>query len=146
VDTHRASILAADEFFYSEGDVLTRIRTLILLAAVLAGALALSAPSQAGSSMAIPKLTGTVGPGFTITLKKAGKTFKTLKAGKYTITVSDKSNIHNFHLTGPGLNKEITTVSFVGTKTITVTFAKGKTYKFVCDPHATVMKGSFKTF
>jgi plastocyanin len=119
---------------------LTRTRTLILLAAVLAGALALSAPSQA----AVPKLTGTVGPGFTITLKKAGKTFKTLKAGKYTITVSDKSNIHNFHLTGPGLNEEITTISFVGTKTITVTLKKGKTYKFVCDPHLTTMKGSFK--
>ena len=119
-----------------------RIRTLSLLTAAAAGSLAIAASSQA----ATPRLTGTVGPGFTITLKKAGKAFKTLKAGKYTITVSDKSNIHNFHLTGSGLNKEITSVSFVGTKTITVTFAKGKTYKFVCDPHATVMKGSFKTF
>jgi plastocyanin len=140
VDPHGVSILAGKGDSYSEGDDLIRIRTLILFAAVAAGALALSAPSQA----AVPKLTGTVGPGFTITLKKAGKAFKTVKAGKYTITVSDKSNIHNFHLTGPGLNKEITTVSFVGTKTITVTLKKGKTYKFVCDPHATTMKGSFK--
>jgi Copper binding proteins, plastocyanin/azurin family len=142
VDTHGASILAAEDGPYSEGEVLIRFRSLILLTAVVTGALVLSAPSQA----ALPKLTGTVGPGFTITLKKAGKTFKTVKAGKYSITVSDKSNIHNFHLTGSGLNKQITTVSFVGTKTITVTLVKGKTYKFVCDPHATVMKGSFKAF
>jgi plastocyanin len=119
---------------------LIRVRTLIPFAAAAAAALAVAAPSQAVT----PKLTGTVGPGFTITLKKAGKTVKTLKAGRYTITVSDKSNIHNFHLTGPGLNKEITTVSFVGTKTVTVILRKGKTYKFVCDPHATTMKGSFK--
>ena len=30
-----------------------------------------------------------------------------------------------------------------GTKTFTVTLKKG-TYKFVCDPHASSMKGSFK--
>jgi len=57
--------------------------------------------------------------------------------------VTDKSPIHNFHLTGPGVNKEITSVSFQGTKTVTVTLKKG-TYKYVCDPHASAMKGSFK--
>jgi plastocyanin len=36
-----------------------------------------------------------------------------------------------------------TTVPFVGTKSFTVTLKKG-TYRFVCDPHATAMKGSFK--
>ena len=36
---------------------------------------------------------------------------KTLKRGKYTITVQDKSAIHNFRLKGPGLNKQITTLS-----------------------------------
>ena len=51
---------------------------------------------------------------------------RTLKPGKYTITVADKSNIHNFRLKGPGLNRQITSVSFVGTKTVTVTLKRGK--------------------
>ncbi len=118
---------------------MTRIRTLVLLAAVFSGALALSAPSPA----AVPKLTGTVGPGFTITLKRGGKKVTAVKAGAYSITVADKSNIHNFHLIGPGVNKEITAIGFVGTKTVTVRLKKG-TYRFICDPHLTVMKGSFK--
>jgi len=113
--------------------------------AVLAGtavaALALVASSSATSSAT--KLQGDVGPGFTIHLKKAGKTVTKLTPGSYSITVADKSPIHNFHLTGPGVNKEITSVSFQGTKTVTVTLKKG-TYKYVCDPHASAMKGSFK--
>jgi len=87
-------------------------------------------------------LKGTVGPGFTISLKYEGKTAKTLKAGTYKVVVSDKSSIHDFHLTGPGVNKS-TSVGGTGTKTWTLKLKKG-TYKFVCDPHASVMKGSFK--
>jgi plastocyanin len=113
-------------------------RILILAAAGLAAA---ALASSAGA--ATPKLTGTVGPGFTISLKKAGRAVTSLKAGTYSITVSDKSAIHNFHLTGPGVNKEITAVGFVGTKTVVVKVKKG-VYKFVCDPHASTMKGSFK--
>jgi plastocyanin len=113
-----------------------RFRTLVLVASIAALALA-------GSAAAAPKLTGTVGPGFTISLKQNGKAVKTVKAGTYSITVSDKANIHNFHLRGPGVNKEITSVPFVGTKTVTVKLQKG-VYKFVCDPHLTTMKGSFK--
>ena len=113
-----------------------RFRTLVLIAAL--AALALTASSGA----AVPRLVGTVGPGFTITLKQAGKPVRTLKAGTYSITVSDKSNIHNFHLRGPGLNREITAIGFQGAKTVLVKFVKG-TYRFVCDPNFTVMKGSF---
>jgi plastocyanin len=113
-------------------------RTLTLLVAFV-GALAVVATSTA----ARPKLVGTVGPGFTITLKQAGKPVKTLKAGVYTITVTDKSDIHNFRLRGPGVNKEITTIAFEGMKTVVVKLSKG-TYTFVCDPHFTTMKGSFK--
>jgi len=108
---------------------------LVALAAIVA---ALAAPS---AFAATGKLVGTVGPGFTISLKQAGKTVKTLKAGTYTITVQDKSNIHNFHLTGPGVNKK-TSVGALGTTTWKVTLKKG-TYKYVCDPHASLMKGSF---
>ncbi len=119
---------------------MTRFRTLTLLAA-LAGMLVVVTPAGAKPT-ALPKLTGTVGPGFTITMRKLGKPFKTLKAGTYSITVTDKSNIHNFHLRGPKVNKEITQVAFKGVKTVVVKLSKGK-YTFVCDPHFTTMKGSF---
>lgn len=88
-----------------------------------------------------PTLNASDGPGFTITLTQGGKKVTTLKAGTYTIKVNDQSNIHNFHLTGPGVNKT-TSVSGTGVTTWTVTFKKG-TYKYVCDPHAAIMKGSF---
>ncbi len=115
---------------------MTRIRiTLLALLAALAVAVL---PALAATT----KLTGIVGPGFTITLKKGGKKVTTLKAGKYSIAVSDKSAIHNFHLRGPGVNK-LTTVTSVGSKTWKVTLKKGK-YTYVCDPHASTMRGSFR--
>ena len=118
-----------------------RFRTLVVIAA-LAGLAALALTSSAGAAAPI-RLVGTVGPGFTITLKKAARPVRLVKAGRYSITVADKSSIHNFHLKGPGVNKEITTVGFVGTKTVIVALRKG-TYTFVCDPHSTSMRGSFK--
>ena len=120
---------------------LFRFRTLVVTAA-LAGLAALALTSSAGAA-APTRLVGTVGPGFTITLKKAARPVRLLTPGRYSITVADKSNIHNFHLKGPGLNKEITTVGFVGTKTVILALKKG-IYTFVCDPHFTSMKGSFK--
>jgi plastocyanin len=86
---------------------------------------------------ATPKFTGTDGPGFTISMAK-----KPTKAGKITLVVNDKSSIHNFHLKGPGVNVK-TSVAATGTKTFkNLTLKKGK-YTFVCDPHASTMKGSF---
>ena len=113
--------------------------TLVLLAAMIA-LLAIS-PAQA----ALPKLVGTVGPGYSITLTKNGSRVQKLKAGTYSITVNDRASIHDFHLMGPGVNKK-TSVSGTGKSTWTVTLQKGKTYRFVCDPHASIMKGSFTTF
>lgn len=113
----------------------------ILAAAAIAGVTV--AAIGAGSALAATPLTGTVGPGFTITLKKGTAAVKTLKAGTYTLTVQDKSNFHNFHLRGPGLNKT-TSVTKLGRSVFTVVLKKGKTYTFVCDPHLTTMKGSFK--
>jgi Copper binding proteins, plastocyanin/azurin family len=115
-------------------------RTHLALATVVLGLLAV-APAQA----ALPKLVGTDGPGFTITLKKTGKKVTKVKAGKYSITVNDLSTMHNFHLTGAGVNKK-TSVGGKGKTTWTVTLQKGKTYRFRCDPHASQMKGSFRTF
>ena len=86
-------------------------------------------------------LDATVGPGFTITLTQNGKDVSTLTAGSYTINVDDKSNIHNFHLTGPGVDKA-TDVGGTGTQTWTVDLKKGS-YHFQCDPHASSMNGSF---
>ena len=116
---------------------MTRIRY-----AVAAGAALLALVVGAAPATAATKLVGTVGPSFSITLKKGGKKVTTLKAGTYTLTVQDKSDFHNFHLMGPGVNKK-TTVSEVKTKTWTVTLKKG-TYRYVCDPHSSQMKGSFK--
>jgi plastocyanin len=115
---------------------MTRIR-LALVAAVAVTALGLTTAAQAAAPLA-----GTVGPGFTITLTQGGKKVTTLKAGSYTITIADKSNIHDFHLSGPGLNKT-TSVGGKGSTTWKVTLKKG-TYKYVCDPHSSIMKGSFK--
>ena len=88
-----------------------------------------------------PTLNGTVGPGFTIKLTQAGNKVSKLKAGTYVFKIADKSSAHNFHLTGPGVNKK-TSVGGTGTTTWTLTLKKGK-YKYVCDPHASFMKGAF---
>ena len=113
-------------------------RTRLALVTLLAAALVV----VASASAATPTLTGVVGPGFSITLKKGTAKVTSVKAGKYKIVIKDLSNIHNFHLSGPGLNKK-TSVGAKGTFSWTVTLKKG-TYKYICDPHAAIMKGSFK--
>jgi plastocyanin len=114
------------------------LRTRLAIVTLLGAALVI----VGSASAAVPTLKGTDGPGFTITLKKGTTKVTKLKAGKYKIVIRDLSNLHNFHLTGPGLNKK-TGVTAKGTFTWTVTLKKG-TYKFICDPHAAIMKGSFK--
>ena len=101
-----------------------------------------SSSSSSSSSAAAPAasggggtLTGTVGPGFTISLDKTS-----VPAGAYTLTVDDKSDAHNFHLTGDGVDVK-TEVADVGTKTFQITLKAG-TYKFICDPHASSMNGT----
>jgi plastocyanin len=105
-----------------------------LLAAAL-GALALIAGASAAAKP--PKLSASDGPGFTM-----GMSAKTVKAGTYTITVRDRSSIHNFHLIGPSVNRK-TSVAAVQTYTWTVKLKRG-TYRFVCDPHASFMKGTLR--
>jgi plastocyanin len=116
--------------------------TLRRSALILVAAAAVAIPTTASAKT--PGLVGEVGPGFTIEVMTAGdKDVKTLKAGTYRITVEDKSSSHNFHLTGPGVNKS-TTVAFSGKQTWTVKLTKG-TYRYQCDPHASLgMKGSFR--
>jgi plastocyanin len=109
----------------------------------LALACAVLAVGVMPSSAALPKLVGTVGPGFTITLKKNGIRVTKLKPGRYTFVIRDRANEHNFHLRGPGLNRTLTSVGFVGTKTVTLRLRAGR-YTYICDPHATEMRGSFR--
>ena len=91
-----------------------------------------------------PKLIGTVGPGFTISLKQNGKLRQDAQGrASYTLAVADKSIIHNFQIEGPGLDRAVTTVGFVGTKTVTHPLRRG-TYKYYCAPHESSMFGNFK--
>jgi plastocyanin len=88
-------------------------------------------------------LTASVGPGFEISLTGAdGSDVTTLAAGTYTIEVDDQSDIHNFHLTGTGVDED-SGVAETGTSTWEVTFEAGS-YHFQCDPHASQMNGDFE--
>jgi plastocyanin len=106
---------------------------------VAAGALTFAVQAPAATPT---KLVATVGPNFNISLTKAGRKVTTLKPGTYAITVRDRSDFHNFRLRGPGRVNKATGVAAVGTKTWTVRLVRG-TYRYVCDPHASQMKGSF---
>lgn len=109
------------------------------------GSAASSAP--AGAPVAVgATLTGTLGKpdqpnAFVIGLTgDAGQAVPTLKPGKYTIKVDDRSNIHNWHLAGPRVDQK-TGVQETGAQTFDVALQAG-TYTYICDPHPG-MKGSF---
>jgi opacity protein-like surface antigen len=109
----------------------------LLIAAVCAFA-AFSSPAAAQAV----DLFGTVGPDFTISLRNAqGQNVTQLDPGAYRIVVQDRSDFHNFHLSGPGVSLA-TDIESVETVTWEVTLVEGR-YTFVCDPHATDMRGSF---
>jgi plastocyanin len=105
--------------------------------ALVAVCATLAVAGTAPAATQVHTLIGTDGPGFTITMSK-----KTVPAGIYVITIRDRSAIHNFHLTGPGVNKR-TSLAKIYTTIWKVTLKKG-TYRFVCDPHAAIMKGTLK--
>ena len=86
-------------------------------------------------------LVATVADPLTISLTKRGRRVTKLKAGTYVILVRDRASDHNFHLTGPGVDK-VTSVGGKGAARWKVKLVKG-TYEYVCDPHASFMKGSF---
>jgi plastocyanin len=117
-----------------------RMRTLLVSAAAAAALVV----AGSGTAAAAPTVTGTVGPGFTITLTSGGKHVTKLKAGvSYRFVIKDRADIHDFHLSGPGFNRVLTSVSFVGTKSFLVRLKKG-TYSYVCDPHSSFMRGRFQ--
>ena len=99
-----------------------------------------TAPNTTGE--AGTTLMGSVGPGFTISLQtSSGESVESLAPGEYTIEVDDRSGIHNFHLSGPGVD-EATDVGGSGAQAWNVTLVAGD-YSFVCDPHAGQMNGEF---
>lgn len=116
-----------------------RLAAVIVVAAAAAGSVGAVLASAHTDGAA---LQGSVGPGFVISLKDAGGAAVThLDPGSYTLTVNDQSDIHNFHLNGPGVDVA-TSVDGAGVKTFDVTLVDG-TYTFVCDAHPLSMKGSF---
>jgi plastocyanin len=118
----------------------TRTRTLLLSAVVTA---ALTATGS-GTAAAAKTVNGTVGPGFTIGLTMQGKKVTKLKAGTaYRFVISDRSDIHDFHLSGPGLNRVLSGVEDTGTKSFVLKLKKGS-YHFQCDPHSAIMHGTFR--
>ena len=119
--------------------MVSRVLRLRVVAIPIAVAFAFLPATSHGQSR---DLTGTVGPGFTITLRDAtGARVQHLDPGAYTIAVSDLADIHNFHLFGPGVN-QLTTIEDMGPVTWNVTFRDG-IYTYQCDPHLDSMQGRF---
>lgn len=109
--------------------------------ALMALAAALTVVPVAPATPAATRLVATVGPGFTITITKNGRKVRSLTAGMYTIVVRDRSDAHNFRLRGPSINRA-TGLARIGTSTWTLRLRRG-TFRYVCDPHADHMRGSF---
>jgi len=120
-------------------ELMSRILGVGTAVAVVALSLLIAGTASAASKTVV----GTVGPGFTISLTLEGKKVTKLKAGvPYRFVIKDRSSIHDFHITGPGVSKVITGVGFTGTKSAVLKLKKGA-HRFVCDPHAASMQGSF---
>jgi plastocyanin len=117
----------------------TMSRTLAAAVAVAAFGLVLAGLAGAEG----PKLIGSVGPGFVISLTDAqGNRVTQLNAGPYEFEIDDRAEEHNFHLLGPGVDRS-TPVETTAKVTWQVTLQDG-TYTFVCDPHSLQMRGMFQ--
>jgi hypothetical protein len=123
---------------------LTVRRTLALLT-VLAVGLTLVAPSSAISPRRHVEtlIIAIVGPGDVLSVQwLSEKTIKRLKPGRYYILVQDRSNVRNFHLRGPGINRA-SPVQRVHAFAWHVVLRKG-VYKFWSDPQKRTMHGQFR--
>jgi hypothetical protein len=110
----------------------------ILLGSLLAAILMPAAQAEN------PRLLGTVGANdaFVITLRDPnGDPVTHLDPGTYDVVVRDLSELHNFHLRGPGVD-QATIPEATENVTWTVSLTDGA-YTFQCDPHAGVMHGAF---
>jgi plastocyanin len=116
------------------GEGRRKVRARVLAAAAAAG-LAAAGVVHAATPV---KVFGKVGPGFTITFGP-----KRLKPGRYTFVINDRSSIHNWHLRGPGVNRDLTAVGATGQRRVTLVLRRGL-YTFFCVPHSSTMRGTFR--
>ncbi len=128
-----------------------RLLAIMPLVALLAACGGTATPSGAvppetvaqQTTLAGTDLVGSVGPGSTIGLQQGGADVTTLKAGTYTLAVSDQAAAHDFALQAPdGTITQVTSVPFTGTKRTTVELTPG-TWIYFCQPHASQMRGTF---
>ena len=135
------SDVPAGKTAYGTRGVIPRVR------AVLIGLASLMLALPGGvHAVGEPVLVGTVGPDNTIKLEDSGgNPVTTLPAGTYDVVVHDLSTAHNFHLSGPGVDKATEVLTIGDTTWEDVVLASASTYSYVCDPHAYFMSGSFTT-
>ena len=102
------------------------------------------APAPAPTPVpAVKRLTLTVGPTAAISLTNAaGKRITSTKAGAYTITVRDRSKLHNAHLVGIGVNRK-SGLAATGTLTWKVKLSAGL-LRFFSDRSPKTVKGSIR--
>ncbi len=101
--------------------------------ASMRGAFTVSTPPPPPTAKPV-RLSGSVGPGTKIDLRRAGKRVTSLAAGLYLFVVADRSALDNFHVTGPGVNRK-TGVAAKVTARWTLRLKKGK-YTYRSDAHA----------
>lgn len=96
-----------------------------------------TAAASASETAALPRLRGTVGPDSTITISP-----RRVVKGRYRQVVKDESSAHNWHITGPGIDRS-TSVSGTGRSVWRVRLRRG-TYNIVCDVHPITMNTSLR--
>src|SRR5947207_11813364 len=111
----------------------------IALVTLLAALVLPSAVAEADN----PKLVAVVGTNdaYVISLRDPSGNAVQLAPGTYDIAVSDRSEIHNFHLKGPGVDMS-SPIEEKQEATWTVTIGEGR-YTYICDAHAFQMRGYF---
>ena len=127
---------------------MTAVAHLRLFLVASLAAVSLVVPGSVGARGAVTQpLIATVGSAtspdaYQISLKDStGAAVTHVDPGTYMITVHDYATLHNFHLTGPGVD-QATEVETTANTTWNVTFTDG-TYRFMCDAHPTLLRGSF---
>lgn len=101
-----------------------------------------------GSVQAVgePLLIATVASESNFNLKHPNGTAVTsIAPGTYDIEVRDTTSEHNFHLTGPGVDRKTTVNERVTVVWQDVVLRASSSFRYICDPHASDMRGSFTT-
>jgi plastocyanin len=109
--------------------------------ALVAPAAALVVVAAAAGQTHAPALRAYVDDPGKISLTRNGKPVTHLRAGTYTVVVTDTSADHNFAVRkAGGPTRQLTSVAFTGTRTVTVRLTRGR-WEFFCVPHEWLMRG-----